>query len=86
MVEIGKNGITENDILIHDQYDQDPGIHLMLAKMAPPLFPMALGVIRSAMFPTYDDMVEEQITFAKANSKIKCVDDLLNSGDTWEIK
>ncbi|HPS46396.1 MAG TPA: 2-oxoacid:ferredoxin oxidoreductase subunit beta [Bacteroidales bacterium] len=86
VVEIGKNGITENDILIHDQYDQDPGIHLMLAKMAPPLFPMALGVIRSAMFPTYDDMVEEQITFAKANSKIKCVDDLLNSGDTWEIK
>jgi len=31
-------------------------------------------------------MVEDQITYAKANSKIKCVDDLLNSGDTWEIK
>jgi len=31
-------------------------------------------------------MVEEQITYAKANSKIKNVDDLLNSGDTWEIK
>lgn len=86
VVEIGKNGITENDILVHDQYEQDPGIHLMLAKLAPPHFPMVLGVIRSAMYPTYDDLVEEQIKVAKQTSKIKNVDDLLNSGDTWEIK
>ena len=85
VVEIGKKGITVDDILIHDQYDQDPGIHTMLAKLAPPIFPMVFGVIRSAMFPTYDDLVEEQIKFAKDTSKIKCVDDLLNSGDTWEI-
>jgi 2-oxoglutarate ferredoxin oxidoreductase subunit beta len=86
VVEIGKEGITEEDILIHDQYQQDPGLHLMLAKMTPPLLPMAMGVIRSAMYPTYDDMVEEQIKFAKENSKIKNMDDLLNSGDTWIIE
>lgn len=85
VVKIGENGIKESDILIHDQYEQDPGIHLMLAKMQPPYFPIALGVIRSALFSTYDDLVEEQIKYAKANSSIKCVDDLLNSGDTWEI-
>jgi 2-oxoglutarate ferredoxin oxidoreductase subunit beta len=85
VVEIGKDGITEEDILIHDQYQQDPGLHLMLAKMTPPHLPMAMGVIRSAMYPTYDDMVEEQIKFAKENSKIKNMDDLLNSGDTWII-
>lgn len=81
VVEIGKNGITESDILVHDQYSQDPGIHLMLAKLHPPEFPIALGVIRSAMYPTYDDMVEEQISFAKKHSKIRKVDDLLNSGE-----
>ncbi len=86
VVTIGQNGITEDDLLVHDQYSQDPGIHLMLAKMAPPYFPIALGVIRSAMFSTYDDLVEEQITTAKNTSPIKNVDDLLNSGDTWEIK
>ena len=85
VVKLGKNGITEKDILTHDQYSQDPGIHLMLAKMQPPAFPVALGVIRSAMFSTYDDMVEEQITNAKKSSPIKTVDDLLNSGETWEI-
>lgn len=86
IVIIGENGITEKDILIHDQYSQDPGIHLMLAKMYPPQFPIALGVIRSAMFSTYDDMVEEQIKTAKQTSKIQNMDDLFNSGDTWEIK
>lgn len=86
VVEIGKNGITEDDILVHDQYQQDPGVHLMLAKMAPPLFPIALGVIRSAMYPTYDDLIVDQIDQAKATSNIKTVDDLLNSGDVWDIK
>jgi 2-oxoglutarate ferredoxin oxidoreductase subunit beta len=86
VVTIGQNGITEKDLLVHDQYSHDPGIHLMLAKMSPPHFPMAFGVIRSAMYPTYDDMVEDQITNAKNTSKIRCVDDLLNSGETWEIK
>ncbi|HRS54104.1 MAG TPA: 2-oxoacid:ferredoxin oxidoreductase subunit beta [Bacteroidales bacterium] len=87
VVQLGVNNITENDILVHDQYQQDPGIHLMLAKMQPPLFPVALGVIRSAMYPTYDDLIEEQINNAKQNSNIRSVDDLLNSGDdVWEIK
>jgi len=82
----GVKGFKEEDLLIHDQYQQDPGIHLMLAKMQPPHFPVALGVIRSTMYPTFDDLVEEQISIAKQTSKIKNVDDLLNSGDTWEIK
>ena len=85
VVKLGENGITENNLLIHDQYAHDPGIHLMLAKMQPPYFPVAVGVIRSALFDTYDDLVEEQIKYAKSKSDVKNVDELLNSGDTWEI-
>jgi 2-oxoglutarate/2-oxoacid ferredoxin oxidoreductase subunit beta len=85
VVEIGKNGITIDDILVHDQYEPDPGIHTMLSKLGGE-FPTVVGVIRSAMFPTYDDLVDEQIKYAKENTKIHNVDDLLNSGDTWEIK
>lgn len=80
IVTLGQYGITEQDLLVHDQYAQDPGIHLMLAKMTPPYFPIALGVIRSALFPTYDDLVEEQIKRSKVNAVIKNVDDLMNSG------
>ena len=86
-VTIGEDGYTIDDILVHDQYQKDPGIQRMLARMSPGRggMPVALGVIRSAAYPTYDDMVEEQIYYAKSNSPIKNVDDLLNSGDTWEI-
>ncbi len=84
-VRIGVGGITEKDILVHDQFSYDPGIHRMLGRMMGPDYPVAMGVIRSAKAPTYDDMVEEQIDNAKKSSSIKCVDDLLNSGDTWEI-
>jgi len=85
VVALGENGVAESDILVHDQYAKDPAIHRMLGRMMPPLFPVALGVIRSAPFATYDDLVEEQIDYAKKNSKIQSVDDLLRSGDTWEI-
>lgn len=85
VVTIGENGITEKDILIHDMTRKDPGIHLMLAKMKQPYFPIAVGVIRSAEAATYDQLMENQIVEAKATSKIQCVDDLLNSGDTWDV-
>ncbi|MEE4176506.1 MAG: 2-oxoacid:ferredoxin oxidoreductase subunit beta [Bacteroides sp.] len=85
VVTIGKDGITEKDILVHDQYSKDPAIHRMLGRLMPPDFPVALGVIRSAPFATYDDLLEEQIEYGKKNSKIKTVNDLLRSGDVWEI-
>jgi len=83
VVTLGENGITENDLLVHDMHNPDPGIHLMLAKLSEPI---AFGVIRAASFPTYDDLMEEQIEQVKASSNIKCMEDLLNSGETWEIK
>lgn len=85
VVTIGENGITEKDILVHDQFECNPGVHRMLGKMRPPEMPIALGVIRAAKFPTYDDLVEGQINYARENSKIKNVDDLLNSGEIYEI-
>ncbi len=86
VVQLGENGITENDLLVHDQHSNDPGIHLMLAKMSYPEFPVAMGVIRSAKSETYDDLMEEQIVQIKAKSKIKCMDDLLISGETWFVE
>ena len=85
VVTIGENGATLDDVLVHDMYNPSRGVHMMLAKIFPPQFPIALGVIRSADSPTYDQLLEEQIESAKATAKIKTVDDLLNSGDTWEI-
>ena len=85
VVKIGENGITEKDILVHDKTTEDTGIHMMLAHMMPPHFPVAIGVIRDVKAPTFNDSLDQVIENEKANSKIKCMDDLLNSGSTWTI-
>lgn len=86
IIEIGKNGKTINDVLVHNPESHDLGIQMMLANIAPPHFPIALGVLRKAKRPTYDDLTMEQIEMAKSDSEITCVDDLLNHGTVFEIK
>lgn len=85
VVKIGENGLTEKDLLVHDKYQWESGIHLLLATMAPPEYPIAMGVIRSISDFTYDGKLVEMIEDEKANNPIKTMDDLLNSGKTWEI-
>lgn len=86
VVEIGKNGITKEDILVHDAKNSNPFMHWMLVNMKAPEFPVALGVIRDVEAHTYDQALDDQITEVKKISKIRCMDDLLNSGDVWEVK
>jgi 2-oxoglutarate ferredoxin oxidoreductase subunit beta len=84
-VVIGENGITEDDILVHDPYEPNPGIHMMLCEMRPPHFPAALGVIRSVAAETLEEAIWNSVEHEKKTSKLKCVDDLLVSGNTWTI-
>ncbi len=87
VVTVGENGVTEDDILTHDAHEKDTTLHVMLAAMKYPEYPVALGVIRSVEDDAvYDKKVAEQVEQVKADSKIKCMDDLLRSGATWEIK
>jgi len=85
VVKIGENGITEKDILVHDAHTDNLGLHLMLVEMSYPEYPVAFGVIRDVKKPTYNDLMDQQIEEVTAKSKIKTMDDLLNSGNTWEI-
>ena len=86
VVTIGEKGITEDDILTHDAHEDNIGIHTMLADMKYPEYPVALGVIRDVADVTYDGGVRMQAEQVTAKSKIHCVDDLLRSGSTWEVK
>lgn len=85
VVTIGENGVTEKDILIHDPYELDPGLHTMLCEMKPPEFPAALGVIRSVKTETFETAVWNSIEHEKKVSPLKNVDDLIRTGNTWTI-
>ena len=85
VVTVGENNVTEKDILIHDAKEQDPTLHAMLARMRPPEFPAALGIIRAVSRPTFDEGLLSQLEYEKENARFKTVDELLHSGDTWKI-
>ncbi|MBO8465515.1 MAG: 2-oxoacid:ferredoxin oxidoreductase subunit beta [Bacteroidetes bacterium] len=86
VVTIGQDGITEDDILTHDSHSDNIGMHMMLADMKYPEYPVALGVIRDVKDITYDDAVRDQLAEVEAKAKVHCVDDLLHSGSTWEVE
>jgi 2-oxoglutarate ferredoxin oxidoreductase subunit beta len=85
VVKLGENGITEKDLLVHDAHEPNPGIHYMLAGMSYPEYPVALGIIRAVETQTYDGAMIAQNVAIQKKSKIKCVDDLLREGSTWEV-
>ena len=87
VVTLGEEGYTEADVLTHDAHETDTTLHNMLAAMKYPDFPVALGVIRDVNDAVvYDQGVARQVEEVKASSKIRCMDDLLHSGNTWEVE
>jgi 2-oxoglutarate ferredoxin oxidoreductase subunit beta len=87
VVQLGENGISEKDLLVHDAKTEFAGIHLLLANMDFPNYPVALGVIRACESPkSYDVKMVDQIEAVHEKSKIHSVYDLLHSGSTWEVK
>ena len=84
-VELGKDGYTEENILKHDATEENPGLHMLLVNMAYPQLPVALGVIRNVPFPTYDDLVRDQVIDIQQKGQYNCMEDLLHSGETYEL-
>lgn len=87
VVKIGENGVTVNDILVHDAHCEDNTLQLKLAMMDNEHgFPVALGVIRDVVAPTYDVAVNEQIEEVKAKKPYHNFSELLETNDIWEVK
>ncbi len=84
-VRVGENGVKPEDILVHDAHDHDDTKDYMLVRLSRPDFPIAMGVIRDCESSVYDDLYYKQMQSVKAKSKIRTVDDLLTSGNTFSI-
>jgi 2-oxoglutarate ferredoxin oxidoreductase subunit beta len=86
VVRIGENGITVDDLLVHDIYLKDPSVAFMLARMEYPDFPQPVGIFRAIARPTYEDMLVEQINAAISKSGPGSLEKLIDSGDTWTVE
>jgi len=73
VVTIGENGITQEDILIHNAKEKDTTLHHMLIKLE---YPLATGVIRSFDDVTLEEREAALTAQVKANSPFTRTDDL----------
>jgi len=86
VVEIGENGITESDILVHDIHLQDPSVAFMLARMEQPNFPQPVGIFRAVERPSYEQLMADQIETAISKSGPGSLEKLIYSGDMWTVE
>ena len=83
---IGQDGVTEADLLVHDEHAEEPYLAFMLSRMFWPEFPVPVGVLRSVDRPTHDALIEGQLTAAVAKSGEGDLARTLLGGETWTVE
>lgn len=82
VVTIGEDGVTEADILVHDETNKM--LAIMLAAMEPPTMPVALGVLYCAPGQSYEDGVDTLVSDKRTDAGGD-FNALLRSGHTWTV-
>jgi len=81
-VTIGENGVTEKDILVHDEKNRT--LALLLSGLRPPNGPEVLGVIYCDPMPSYETAIQAQDAQARAKGPGD-LDKLMRAGNTWAV-
>ena len=80
------NGITVDDLLIHDERAEEPSLAYLLSRMVYPAFPECVGIYRCVERPTFDETLRRQtedVLKAKGRGKLE---ELFASDDTWVVE
>ena len=85
IVELGK-GVTEDDLLFHDERAPEPSLAYLLSRMRNPEFPEPIGVFRAVDAPRYEEMLTAQIDQARAARGPGDLQKLFESGETWDVE
>ncbi len=82
VVTLGENGVSEADILVHDETDR--AMAGLLAAMQPPHMPVALGVLYCAPTRSYEASVTDELAAARRSHPASLAE-LLHKGHTWTV-
>jgi 2-oxoglutarate ferredoxin oxidoreductase subunit beta len=85
IVTIGENGVTVDDILVHNENAPEPNLSYILGRMQFPEFPVPMGVFRAITKPSYEEMLANQISTVIGAKGPGSLEKLINSGETWVI-
>ena len=81
VVKLG-DGVTEKDLIVHDEHNLALGF--MLGNFEPPM-PTPIGVFYDESRPTYDGAVSKQLADAAEKLGAGDLKKLLERGDTWTV-
>jgi 2-oxoglutarate ferredoxin oxidoreductase subunit beta len=84
IVELGK-GVSEDDLLFHDEKAAEPSLAYLLSRMRHPEFPEPIGVFRAVERPRYDEELNRQIEQAQKSKGPGDLAALFNAGETWIV-
>jgi 2-oxoglutarate ferredoxin oxidoreductase subunit beta len=80
-------GASQDDLLVHDEQHPNPAYAGLLAHMDRiPGMPSPIGVLRATSAPRYEDLMAEQLLSARSKLGEGNLEELLRTGDTWEVK
>jgi len=82
-VIIGKDGVTLDDIIVHDETDKT--LASLLVNLERPDFPMVLGVIYANPESTFEAEIHKQIESVKAESGKADLNAFIRQGRIWEV-
>ena len=81
------NGVSESDLLVHDERAKEPGTAFMLSRMFHDAgFPEPMGVFRSVEAPIYEQQIDQQVEEAIARNGEGDLQSLFHSGETWTVE
>jgi 2-oxoglutarate ferredoxin oxidoreductase subunit beta len=85
VIEIGKDGKTLEDVVVHDEANRM--LAVMLCQLEPPNFPVPIGVLYCNPAKAYEDAVWAQVAEAKKklNGKQADLNAMLRKGATWTV-
>ena len=85
-VEIGKDGYTIDDVLVHDAHTKSNFLHQQLAMMDGHELPLAIGIIRDVEGLTYNDEIDKQVETVRAKKGFATLRDMVLAGETWTVE
>ena len=85
-VELGKDGYTIDDVLVHDAHTQSNFLHQQLAMMDGQELPLAIGVIRDVDSPVYNEEIDTQIADVRAKKGFDTLRSMILAGEHWTVE
>src|SRR4051812_11669053 len=85
------NGVTHDDLLVHDERAEEPTLAYLLSRMVHsatevPSFPECVGIFRCVERPTYDGLVNGQMEEVIQKRGPGNLQELLTGDETWVVE